>query len=310
MYRCDPTTPCAIAEERDANNVVTRRFYSQGEQINGSPFYYMRDQLGSVRELTDSVGNVRARYDYDPYGYRTKLSGDLDAQFGFTGFYYHARSGLNLALYRAYDFLTGRWLSRDPIGEEGELNLYGYVANNALNAVDTLGLDANDVGDGWFTFSMRRDFNLAGIVGATVRHPKSSLSGQCGVTAQYLTGRSTASGGVIDAAPNARDNWRQGEPVTQSTLPFTMIAMGWQGGRYPGLSPTEYRRRYSDAPNVNHTGILIHAGRSSCRVLEASAGQPLRIVDYPNKGFDWSVIRSQVPYSSGVSASSLVPGQP
>ncbi len=130
----------SVAEERDANNVVTRRFYPQGEQISGASYYYMRDHLGSVRELTDSTGLVRARYDYNAFGYRTKLSGDLDAQLGFTGFYYHTRSGLNLALYRAYDFLTGRWLSRDPIAENGGINLYGYVRNNPIVAMDPLGL--------------------------------------------------------------------------------------------------------------------------------------------------------------------------
>ncbi len=100
----------------------------------------MRDELGSVRELTDSTGAVRARYDYDPYGKRTKLSGDLDAQFDYTGFYYHAPSEMNLALYRAYDWLTGRWLSRDPIAEAGGINLYGYVSNNPTNRRDLFGL--------------------------------------------------------------------------------------------------------------------------------------------------------------------------
>ena len=71
----------SIVEERDGNNAVLRRFYSEGEQINGASYYYTRDHLGSVRELTDSTGAVRARYDYDPYGSRTKLSGDLDAEF-------------------------------------------------------------------------------------------------------------------------------------------------------------------------------------------------------------------------------------
>lgn len=130
-----------IVEERDANNNVLRRFYPQGEQINGTSYFCTRDHLGSVRELTDTAGLVRARYDYDPYGYRTKISGDLDAEFGYTGHYFHQPSGLNLAVYRAYDAVTGRWISRDPIGELRSIDLYAYVQNNPLDAIDPFGLD-------------------------------------------------------------------------------------------------------------------------------------------------------------------------
>jgi RHS repeat-associated protein len=53
---------------------------------------------------------------------------------------YHRSSGLNLTLFRAYDSDLGRWISRDPIGERGGLNLYGYVGGNPISVIDPFGL--------------------------------------------------------------------------------------------------------------------------------------------------------------------------
>jgi RHS repeat-associated protein len=151
----------AIAQERDGNNAVTRDYVLEGEQrrnpsspsINkATNYYYSRDHLGSIREVTDRSGNVQARYDYDPYGRSTKLTGALDVDFGYTGHYFHFPSGLNLTLYRAYNPEFGRWLSRDPSGEGSGLNLYGYAANNSINVRDSLGL----VGEGVDTSAAAR----------------------------------------------------------------------------------------------------------------------------------------------------------
>jgi RHS repeat-associated protein len=138
-------TPC---EERDSTGAtVMKRFLAQGEQTGGTNYFFSRDHLGSVREMTDTNGTIRARYNYDPWGRRTKVSGDLDADFGFTGHYYHPPSGLHLALYRAYSADLGRWISRDPL-ENAELeqgpNLYAYVQENPVDLVDPLGLDYLD----------------------------------------------------------------------------------------------------------------------------------------------------------------------
>lgn len=130
-------------EERDASNAVTKRFYAGlGEQIAGVNYYYAADHLGSIREMTDGAGAVRARYSYGPYGQRTKVSGDLEASYGFTGFLRHQASGLDLTVYRAYDANLGRWLSRDPIGEGDGPNLYAFVQNNPINYFDPDGMQA------------------------------------------------------------------------------------------------------------------------------------------------------------------------
>ena len=122
-----------LREERDAGNVVTKRYYPQGEQRITLNLFYTRDHLGSVREMTDSTGAIRARYDYDAWGRRTKISGDLDADFAYTGHYWDAFAGVYLTYYRPYDPELDRWLNRDPIGERGGINLYGYVFNDPIN---------------------------------------------------------------------------------------------------------------------------------------------------------------------------------
>ena len=48
--------------------------------------------------------------------------------------------GVTYYLYRHYDPVTGRWPSRDPIEEEGGINLYGFVENDGVNKWDLLGL--------------------------------------------------------------------------------------------------------------------------------------------------------------------------
>jgi RHS repeat-associated protein len=133
-----------MVEERDgAGNQLNKRYFAAGfQQISGAnagSYFYTRDELGNIRELVSSSGTIRARYDYDPYGQRVKLSGDLDSDFGFTGHYEHAITGITLAPFRAYSSNLGRWLSRDPIGEAGGLNLYCYVLNSPANRYDPHG---------------------------------------------------------------------------------------------------------------------------------------------------------------------------
>jgi RHS repeat-associated protein len=125
-----------ICEEWNANNVVVNRFFDQGEQQGGTNLFYVRDHLGSTRELTDSTAAVRAEYAYAPYGSTVKLDGGLEANFGFTGHFRHLPSGLDLTYYRAYDAVKARWISRDPIEENGGINLYDYVVNDPVNKLD------------------------------------------------------------------------------------------------------------------------------------------------------------------------------
>jgi RHS repeat-associated protein len=138
-----------LCEERNSSNNVTKRFYGQGEQISGVAYYSTRDHLGSVQELLDGTGSLaagglHARYSYDIYGQRSAnlvTVNPIATDFGFTGHQQFDAIALLGAPFRFYQPAFGRWLSRDPIGEDGGLNLYGYVRNNPANLIDPLGLD-------------------------------------------------------------------------------------------------------------------------------------------------------------------------
>jgi RHS repeat-associated protein len=96
--------------------------------------------------MTDSLGNLEVRLEYDPYGIQSSV-GTLCTTFGFTGHYYHGESGLDLTVNRAYDSQNARWLTRDPIEEAAGLNMYSYVSNDPINVRDPLGRSDNKVAD-------------------------------------------------------------------------------------------------------------------------------------------------------------------
>ena len=133
----------ALCQARDATNSPVRGYYIEGELVPGAPaqpYYYGVDQLGSVRRAFASTSSAPA-YAYDPYGNPLQVTAPV-TDFGFAGLFNHPASGLNLTLYRAYDPVAGRWLSRDPIGEDIDPagNLYPYVGGNPVRLTDPLGL--------------------------------------------------------------------------------------------------------------------------------------------------------------------------
>ncbi len=79
---------------------------------------------------------VASRLSYDPWGKATESGSGALSDFAYTGHHFDRATGLNLAQYRGYDAGLGRWLSRDPAGLRGGLNLYGYTENNPVNYID------------------------------------------------------------------------------------------------------------------------------------------------------------------------------
>jgi RHS repeat-associated protein len=134
------TDRCLAHDNTQAGSPVSAQYFAQGVIENDTPYYYVTDRLGSVRQLVNAGGDVVAQYDYDPYGNQAKISGAVSSDFGYAGYFEHAASGLDFAMYRAYDSNHARWLNRDPIAEAGGINLYEYVGDSPIARRDPTGL--------------------------------------------------------------------------------------------------------------------------------------------------------------------------
>ncbi|MCH8512753.1 MAG: RHS repeat-associated core domain-containing protein [Kiritimatiellae bacterium] len=113
---------------------------AQGAPRVSIPVYNWRmDVIGLVDAYS---GNVVATYEYNEFGRPTRVSGARAAHnpFRFATSYYDGETGTYYFGHRHYDPRTLQFVSRDPIGELGGLNLYAYADNDPINGVDRLGL--------------------------------------------------------------------------------------------------------------------------------------------------------------------------
>jgi len=92
---------------------------------------YLYDANGNVGQLVDAAdGSVAAAYEYAPFGGFTSAMGTYAEvnPFRFSTKYADDVTGLYYYGYRYYSPVLGRWLNRDPIGEEGGYNIYLFVS--------------------------------------------------------------------------------------------------------------------------------------------------------------------------------------
>ena len=101
------------------------------------------DGNGNLTSLRDDTGAISAGYEYGPFGETLTIRGSASAlaanAYRFSTKYTDAETGLLYYGYRYYNPGTGRWLNRDPIGEEGGKNLCAFVQNMPIGAIDLHG---------------------------------------------------------------------------------------------------------------------------------------------------------------------------
>ncbi len=148
-----------VIQEWDSNNVA-QVTYTRGLDISGSlqgaggiggllartdgsgSTFYHADGNGNITVLMDANQYIVARYLYDPFGRLIGKWGTLaDANVcRFSSKEWDPLSGMYYYGFRFYDPNLQRWLSRDPLGELGGINLYTCVENDPVNWIDPYGL--------------------------------------------------------------------------------------------------------------------------------------------------------------------------
>ena len=108
---------------------------------NGSFYFPTYDNNGNITKYIDESGNIIASYEYDDFGRLISQTGPLADFFRirFSTKYLDAETDLYYYGCRFYSPVLMRWLNRDPIEEEGGMNLYGFVRNAPLYCCDYSG---------------------------------------------------------------------------------------------------------------------------------------------------------------------------
>ncbi|MGD9163025.1 MAG: RHS repeat-associated core domain-containing protein [Desulfobacteraceae bacterium] len=135
-----------LIAETDANGSLLKAYiWLDGMPVamvkaDGSIYYYHNDHLGTPQKMTNENGALVWAADYLPFGEADVTIETIENNLRFKGQYFDSETGFHYNYHRYYDPSTGRYLTPDPIGLEGGINLYAYASNNPINLIDPLGL--------------------------------------------------------------------------------------------------------------------------------------------------------------------------
>lgn len=108
---------------------------------NAGSIFYACDPQGNTAERFDNSVDVLSISTFDGFGVGTNNTAISDP-FGFgavAGYQTDIETGLLLLGHRYYSPINGRFVTRDPIGYDGGINLYSYVRNRPSYAYDPTG---------------------------------------------------------------------------------------------------------------------------------------------------------------------------
>jgi RHS repeat-associated protein len=178
--------PYQTASYDDSGTLLDRWTYGVGLvgriSAGGSLDYYHVDATSHTGTVSDSWGAVTHSIRYSPFGgVTTSPEMDLPAALfaGDHGVLFDP-TGLHFMRNRYHDPVTGRFVTEDPIGIRGGINLHRYAENDPVNGADPDGLQALRPTSGEFHARVRKRWQASGengIRSLTPLHPVSVISG-------------------------------------------------------------------------------------------------------------------------------------
>ena len=147
-----------VVQERDGANAV-KVSYVRGQDMGGGiggllarsdadgRAFYHYDGRGNVTQLTNAAGVAVVRYLYDAFGNTVEARGGALATANVFRFSTkEVVAGMYDYGFRFYSPSLGKWINRDPLAEQGGVNLYAFVHNNSIRYFDSTGLTPVEIG--------------------------------------------------------------------------------------------------------------------------------------------------------------------
>jgi RHS repeat-associated protein len=230
----DPNQAYDQVLEQYATGGVLAATYIRGVDLlfqdrSGARSFYVSDNLGTTRALTNSAGSVTDTYSFDAYGNSIALAGATSNPYLYAGEWLDASAGQYYIRARDYEQSLGRFTSRDVFLAIDRmpltLNRYTYANNDSVDSSDPSGFI-----DG---LSWRQvELQIAALYSAD--HPSQNVNFG-GWTKLGPKGNGSAYSAKPDIFNFDQLNYLEIKPLTDSGIASSTSQMGLRSKQFKGL---------------------------------------------------------------------------
>ena len=136
---------------------LPRSFAPLAMRVDGAAYYFHCGERNAPERVSDQSGDTVWLADYAAFGEARIRTAQISHALRLPGQFYDAETGLHYNRARYYHPQWGRYLTPDPLGFRGGLNLYAYAKNNPLKYADPLGMAPDDRGTPTVSASVSRN---------------------------------------------------------------------------------------------------------------------------------------------------------